>query len=163
MDRHEAFTRMQATSAALSEAIRDDDFYSDDTDVRQAYDARVDAASVAHLAASRAYDRAVAAEGPQMAINEAFRRLGVETNSFRVDDDCTTRIGSTMFYGTLGDKKWATVYVSDHMQGRGKNVRIADATVFDVRLSTARQVAERTNVAFEDLYDTLLELLTEAY
>jgi hypothetical protein len=53
--------------------------------------------------------------------------------------------------------------VSDHMQGRGKNVRIADATVFDVRLSTARQVAERTNVAFEDLYDTLLELLTEAY
>ena len=101
----------------------------------------------------------------QQAVNDAFARLGAETTIWRKDDNATHRIGSVAYTAMWGVRKYATVYVSDHRQGRyGQRVTIGQANPqdLDVRVSTDRRLVDKLHVRADDLYDTITKALDEA-
>lgn len=97
-------------------------------------------------------------------ITRIFADLGAETTMWKNDDTAHHRIGSVPYTSSWGVRKYATVYVSDHRQGRGQSVilRDADANDLDVRVSTERRLIDVEHVKLADLYTTISEALDEA-
>lgn len=97
-------------------------------------------------------------------ITRIFDALDAETTIWKTDDTATHRIGSIAYTTAWGVRKYATVYVSDHRQGRGQGVKIgdADANDLDVRVSTSRCLIDVEHVKACDLFDTITEALDKA-
>lgn len=97
-------------------------------------------------------------------ISRIFRDLGLEWTLWRDDSTATHRIGSAVYTSDFGVRRYATVYVSDHRQGRGQNVPIgqADPTKLDVRVSTNKRLVDVEDVHIDTLKNTIVAALKEA-
>lgn len=83
-------------------------------------------------------------------ITGTFNTLNIDTTGFRTDGEATHRIGQTQ--RTL-------VQVSDHKQGRGQSVKIDDAELLDISVTSRRRSETAENVAPEHLTKTLRALI----